>query len=98
MEEDENIEIIDESQDTMQEIIESSDNAENEEVAVNEEENEKRNSYEIVTGDGSEIEISSVGEHLNAMRPKMQEEKTKKQIVIPEVKHNQEQENNNNNN
>ena len=95
MEENENIEIIDESQDNMQEILEESNNTENEEVVV-QEEDEKKNSYEIVAGDGSELEISSVGEHLNAMRPKTQEEKTKKQIVIPEVKHSEDQVNSNN--
>ena len=43
---------------------------------------------EIVTGDGSEIKISEVKEHLNALKPKSKEEKNKdkKNIVIPEVK------------
>ena len=39
--------------------------------------------FEIVTGDGSEIEISPLKEHLNAIKPKIKGEKNKKKIVIP---------------
>ncbi len=47
-------------------------------------ENEKKE-IEIVTGDGSEIEVSPVYEHLNSVKPKPKEEK-KKKIIIPEGK------------
>lgn len=49
------------------------------------EENEKKE-FEIVSGDGSELNISPVREHLKALKPKSKEEHTKKEIVIPEVK------------
>ena len=38
---------------------------------------------EIVTGDGSELDISEVHDHLSSLRPKTND---KKNIVIPEVK------------
>ena len=58
------------------------------EISDNEETNEtsENNKFQIVAGDGSEIEISPVREYLNAMKPKTQGEKGKKQIVIPKVK------------
>lgn len=43
--------------------------------------NEKKE-IEIIAGNGSEITISEVSEHLNALRPKSKEDK-KKKIVIP---------------
>ena len=47
----------------------------------------EENEIEVVSGDGSEIEISPVYEHLNALKPKIADEKDKKkQIIIPEVK------------
>ncbi len=52
-------------------------------------ENEKteKKDIEIVTGDGSELEVSQVFEHLNAVKPKTKdEEKKKEKIIIPEVK------------
>ena len=49
---------------------------------VENDENERKE-IEIVTGDGSELDISDVKEHLTSMRPKTNE---KKNIVIPEVK------------
>lgn len=48
-------------------------------------ENEKRE-IEVVTGNGSELTISPVSEHLKTMKPKSKEEQNKKKIVIPEVK------------
>ncbi len=48
------------------------------------EENEKKE-IEIISGDGSELNISEVHEHLTAMRPKSKDEKGKKNIVIPKV-------------
>ena len=38
----------------------------------------------VVTGDGKDLDISPVYEHLNAVKPKTNKEK--KQIVIPEEK------------
>lgn len=49
------------------------------------EDNEKKE-IEVVSGDGSELNISPVREHLTSMKPKSKEEKNKKEIVIPEVK------------
>ncbi len=50
-------------------------------------EEEEKKEIEVVTGDGSEIEVSQVFEHLNAMKPKIKEkEEKKKKIIIPEVK------------
>ncbi len=49
---------------------------------------EERKEIEVVSGDGTEIDISPVGEHLIAMKPKSKEENYKKNIVIPEVKDN----------
>ena len=58
---------------------ENSESAESNEAPDNAE-------FQIITGDGSEIEISPVREHLNSMKPKTHEEKSKKNIVIPEIK------------
>ena len=46
-------------------------------------ENEKK--YEVVSGDGSDLDISPVYEHLNVGRPKCNDKK-KKNIVIPKEK------------
>ncbi len=49
--------------------------------------NEEKKEIEIVSGDGTELEMSPVFEHLNAVKPKTKnEEEKKKKIVIPEVK------------
>ena len=49
--------------------------------------NEEKKEIEIVSGDGTELEMSPVFEHLNAVKPKIKnEEEKKKKIVIPEVK------------
>ena len=48
-------------------------------------ENEKDNKdFEVVTGDGSELELSEVYDHLNVAKPKPKE--VKQNIIIPEVK------------
>lgn len=49
------------------------------------EENEKKE-IEVISGDGSELNISPVSEHLKSLKPKSKEEQSKKKIVIPEVK------------
>ena len=41
---------------------------------------------EVVNGDGSELNISGVSEHLTALKPKSKDQKSKKKIVIPENK------------
>ena len=51
------------------------------------EENEKKE-IEVVNGNGKDLEISPVREHLSAMKPKSKEEKNKKEIVIPKVEKN----------
>ena len=49
--------------------------------------NEEKKEIEIVSGDGTELEMSPVFEHLNAVKPKTKnEEEKKKKILIPEVK------------
>lgn len=47
--------------------------------------NEEKNEIEIIIGDDSKLEISSVGDCMNNLRPK-DHEKQKKQIVIPKIK------------
>lgn len=48
--------------------------------------NEKKE-IEVVTGDGTELEFSPVFEHLNAVKPKIKDEKEKKKnIIIPGLK------------
>jgi hypothetical protein len=48
---------------------------------------EDQKELEIVNGDGSELEMSKVFEHLNVIKPKTKEkEEKKKKIIIPEVK------------
>lgn len=48
--------------------------------------NEKKE-LEVVTGDGSEIEVSPVYEHLNVLKPKTNNEsEKKKKIIIPGIK------------
>ena len=46
-------------------------------------ENEKK--YEVVSGDGSDLDISPVYEHLNVGKPNCNDEK-RKNIVIPKEK------------
>ncbi|MDO5556429.1 MAG: hypothetical protein Q4G09_07550 [Clostridia bacterium] len=42
---------------------------------------------EIVKGDGSELDVSPVYEHLNAVKPKTKNENEKKKnFIIPKVK------------
>ena len=50
-----------------------------------EEKNNKNESFEIVIGDDSALEISDVGDCMNDLRPKGKEEK-KKNIVIQKLK------------
>ena len=49
------------------------------------EENERKE-IEIISGDGSELNISPVKEHIKDLKPKSKEEQNKKKIIIPEVK------------
>lgn len=56
---------------------------------ANEKENKKE--IEIVSGDGSELDISPVYEHINAAKPKNRDKKPKN-IIIPGQK---KEENNN---
>ena len=51
------------------------------------EENENKKEIEIVSGDGSNLDISPVYEDVNTLRPKSNDKKPK-DIVIPEPKKN----------
>lgn len=55
---------------------------------------EEKKNIEVVSGDGSNLEISPVYEHLNASTPKSSDEKPKN-IVIPEEKLKKEKEDKN---
>lgn len=41
---------------------------------------------EVVNGDGKELEISPVYEHLNIAKPKTKEDGKDKKIIVPEEK------------
>jgi hypothetical protein len=43
---------------------------------------------EIVNGDGKELEVSPVYEHLNIAKPKTNDEKKGKNIIVPKEKKN----------
>ena len=57
------------------------------------EENEKRE-IEIVTGNGSELNISPVRDHIKLLKPKSKDEERKREIVIPEIKSDSEESSN----
>lgn len=49
-------------------------------------ENEKKE-IEVITGDGTGLDVSPVFEHLNAVKPKTKDEsEKKKKIIIPNIK------------
>ena len=52
---------------------------------------EERNEIEVVTGDDSELEISTVYDHLNL--DKVRENPEKENIIIPEVKKDKKEDN-----
>ena len=45
---------------------------------------DERKEIEVVSGDGSELDISPAYEHLNDVTPKSAKEKKPKDIVVPE--------------
>ena len=45
---------------------------------------EEKKDLEVVSGDGSELDVSPVYDHLNDVKPKVDDKK--KKIIIPEVK------------
>ncbi len=48
---------------------------------------EEKKEIEVIQGNGSELEVSQVFDHLNAVKPKTKgKEEKKKKIIIPEVK------------
>ena len=51
----------------------------------NEVEEEKKD-LEVLSGDGSELEISEVFEHLKGTEPKFEKAKDKDKIIIPKTK------------
>lgn len=58
------------------------------------EENENKKEIEVVNGDGSNLDISPVYEHINAVKPKNKENKPKN-IVIPGQKKEEKKEDSN---
>ena len=46
---------------------------------------ESKKEIEVVKGDGSNLSISNVEEHISDLKPKARDEK-KKNIIVPEVK------------
>ena len=52
---------------------------------TNESNNNQEIEIEVVNGDGSELEVSPVYEHLNVLKPKSKEEDKKQNIIIPEA-------------
>ena len=49
-------------------------------------EEDHKKEIEVVSGDGSELNISDVSEHITALKPKTKNQKDKNKIVIPENK------------
>ena len=49
---------------------------------------EENKEIQVVTGDACELNISKVSQHLTSMKPKTkeQDDKSKKKIIVPEVK------------
>lgn len=49
---------------------------------------EKNKEIQVVTGDASDLNISKVSQHLTSMKPKTkeQDDKSKKKIIVPEIK------------
>lgn len=49
---------------------------------------EENKEIQVVTGDASDLNISRVSQHLTSMKPKTkeQEDKSKKKIIVPEIK------------
>lgn len=47
---------------------------------------EEKKDLEVLSGDGSELEISEVFEHIQGTEPKFEEVKDKSKIIIPKVK------------
>lgn len=54
--------------------------------------NEEKKKIEIINGDGSNLDISNVYDHLNPAKPKSNDNKPKN-IIIPEEHKNTEKEN-----
>ena len=53
---------------------------------MSQENKDEKKEIEIVAGNGSELEVSPVFEHLNAVKPKTKDKEEKKEkIIIPEV-------------
>lgn len=59
-------------------------------------ENSSNQEIEVVNGDGSELDVSPVYEHLNVLKPKSKEEDKKQNIIIPEVREKKTETNNEN--
>lgn len=48
---------------------------------------------EVISGDGSELDVSPVYNHLNVIKPKTKTDEEKQEIVIPKTKEEREKEN-----
>ena len=62
----------------------------------NTDENNNTQEIEVINGDGSELDVSPVYEHLNVLKPKSKDEDKKQNIIIPEVKETKNENNNEN--
>ena len=49
-------------------------------------EDTEKKELEVLSGDGTELEISEVFEHLNGTEPKFEKTKDKDKIIIPKTK------------
>ena len=52
---------------------------------------EEKKDLEVFSGDGTELEISEVFEHLKGTEPKFETAKEKGKIIIPKVKNDDEE-------
>ena len=56
-----------------------------------EEVDEEKKDLEVLRGDGSELEISEVFEHIQGTEPKFEKAKDKDKIIIPKTKKEEEE-------
>ena len=75
------IEVFGECLETIRDIINNSSNKYKDKIAIREKKNKK---IEIVSGNGKDLNISPVYDHIDIEKPK--EEKGNKKIIIPEEK------------
>ena len=71
------------------------ENNENNENNQDNQDKKSKKEIEIINGDGSNLNISNVSEHLNATTPKSHDN-APKNIIVPKEVHNNENKSNNN--